>query len=108
MLFVRPTRGHSGPQVTATTYQLDAFVIHPLEVLVQHDLVYPEGDAIEAELAGDVRPAQLHVHRHDLHGTHAPARRGAHTRVYCGVSAAYGSVHVSHLIYIKCLPRLNS
>lgn len=62
------------PAAVAPAHQLGCLVVHNLVLLVQRDLLDSEGHPREAELPGDVHPADLHVHGHDLHGAHAPAR----------------------------------
>lgn len=55
------------------THQQGCVVVDALEGRGQRNLLNAEGDPREAELACNVHAADLHVHGHDLHGTHTPA-----------------------------------
>ncbi len=59
-------------------YKLDGIIVHAHILAAERDLLDAEGDAAEAELAGDVHAAQLHVHGDDLHGADAPLLQRLH------------------------------
>jgi len=67
------------------SHKLDGIVVHAHILAAERDLLDAEGDPTEAELAGDVHAAQLHVHGDDLHGAHAPLLQRRHE-----VAAAVG------------------
>jgi hypothetical protein len=63
-IYFQSTRGKG-----ESTHEFHGSVVHVDELGRQLNLLDAEQGVFEAELASDVAPTQLHVHRNDLHGT---------------------------------------